>query len=197
MKKSVLLAVLCCYSISAWADRCVLNTQNTTQQAIQQLKNIETIIHYCPTCRGDNRIQYINTSDLNILQNETLQIILLKQKQIDLAYIYLPTDKTNIYHNLGYVVHCPDLENSPILEYLDINQPYGIEKIEKFSEKVKQCQSEICLKDIYKDILQSYFEAKSNTLKGFPFEQITLPKTISKNEIQKLLKEISHYYGIE
>lgn len=197
MKKSVLLAVFCFYSVSAWADRCVWNAQNITQSAFQQLKNMETIVHYCPTCRGDNHVRYINISNLKILQKDSEQMILSGQEHLDFAYIYLPTNKINIYQNLGYITHCTDLINSPVSEYLDITHPYGIEKIEKFIEQTKQCPSPNCLETIYQNILQNYFETKSNTLKGFSSEQIKLPEKISKTEIQKLLVEISHYYGVE
>lgn len=196
MKKSVLLAIFCLYSFSALADRCVLNLPNVIQPAVQQLQNIKTVVHYCPTCLGDNHLRHINISDLNILQEGTGQIIQVDGNDIDLAYIYLPTDNTNIYHNLGYIVHCGDLTNSPVREYLDITHPYGIETIENLSSQLEQCHSLNCTEKIYQDTLKTYFDTASNTLKSFPSEQIALPKIISKAEVQKLLTELAYYYGV-
>ena len=195
MKRSVLLAVFCFYSFSAWADRCVLNTQSITLSALQQLQTVKTVVHYCPSCIGDNHIRYINISDLNILPEKTGQIIQVGNAYLDLAYIYLPTGNPNIYHNLGYIVSCANLRTSAVLEYLDTTHPYGIENIEKLSKQLDLCQTTDCIKTVYRDILKNYFDSASNTLKGFPFEQITLPLTISKIEVQKLLENISHYYG--
>lgn len=196
MKKCILFAFLCFYSVSAWADRCVLNTQSIAQLALEQLKTATKVVYYCPTCLKDNHVRYINVSDLKIIQEDKRQIIQIEGTDIDLAYIYLPTDKVNVYRNLGYMVACADLKGSPVLEYLDVSNPYGIEELEKISMQLEQCQTDDCVERSYQDILQNYFENSDKTLKGFPSEQVILPEIISKAEVQKLLDEISHYYGI-
>lgn len=197
MKICLLFIFFYLYSASAYADRCVLNKSDIVQAALTQLKDIEKVVHYCPTCVGDNHVRYINVFDVKIVQKNEEQIIQIGGENIDLAYIYLPTIQTNIYHNLGYVVQCTDLVKSPVLEYLNVKDPYGIENIENLSKELEQCTSENCVERIYQYVLQNYFEGNSNMLKGFDFVRIALPLVISKEIIANLLSEIAFYYGEE
>ena len=195
MRKKILCAILCFYCLPVYADRCVLNSPDIINSAFQKLQNIDVVVSYCPTCVGDNRVRYVNVSDISVVQAGNEQMISLSDEHLDLAYIYLPTEEKNIYHNLGYIVNCADLANSPVLEYIDVTNPYGIEHIEDLLRQVEKCNSDSCVKNIYNVILHDYFDDHSHILKGFPLETITFPTEISKQEIIKLLNNISFYYG--
>lgn len=198
MKKFLVLMLgICLLAGVARADRCVLNTEEITQSAFQELNRVESVAHYCPTCVGDNRVRYIKVSDVKVVKNGDTQEIQIGQERIDLAYIYLPTDKPNIYHNLGYVVHCAaDLDKTPVLEYLDTERPYGIENIENLSAAVDGCETESCVEEVYQEILRDYFNHSDQTFLGFPYGIVPL-SVVSKVEVHNLLKEISYYYGVD
>ena len=81
MKKCILFAFLCFYSVSAWADRCVLNTQSIAQSALEQLKTATKVVYYCPTCLKDNHVRYIKVSDLKIIQEDKRPIIQIEGRK--------------------------------------------------------------------------------------------------------------------
>ncbi len=141
MKKLCLIVLLCLAAITAHADICVYNTADIAENAVKLLQNAKEVIHYCPTCQGDNKARKIAPASVKAIADDKIQerLIYINGLETDIAYIYIPTDKAEIYRNLGYIVQCADFSRTEVKEYLDAEHPYGIEAVNALRQKLEQC----------------------------------------------------------
>lgn len=146
MKKIVLLICLSCLMLcfsflGVKADVCIYNSKKVAENVLQLLKKVDHVVYYCPTCVGNNKAYKISLNSVEVKDGDDSQerLVYLNGKQVDIAYIYLLTEKLGIYQNLGTMVQCADFSNTEIREFLNIDKPYGIEAVNELRKRLGKC----------------------------------------------------------
>lgn len=171
--------------------------KENVDNAIQVLKNTKNIIKYCPICPADkNLIQKIAIKETFPYDSEKYGWALkINKKDIDLYSIYLPTEKSGIYRNLAYVLGCTrGLDDVYIREYLDENDPYGFERIEKLNNELYDCKNDKCVNEVYHKIMGNYwsiFRDSKNRLNLYRMGY----DNYSKKDVADILFYLAYEYG--
>ena len=197
----LILGLLLFGSNNSFADRCVYNDEVIFNAALNIIKNLGSAVEYCPTCHEENAnlIKKFEIKEVTTAYDKKYGWeININGDTVDLAYIYIPTEKQGIYRNLGHITKCRDyrgetLDNTLVKEYLDEANPYGYENIVKLRKKVEDCEDKECINNLYHKIMKDY----SVAFKEFICTEKFLTDSYSKEYVLKVLWKLADYYGGE
>ncbi len=174
---------------AAFADDCAVGDDD-----MKYVANSNKILWYCPICRWENNnVKQLYIKSVSPADDGYVGYIKLNGENLDMSYLYVPTEKKGVYRNLAYVVGCKKrLGDYRIKEYLDEVNPYGFYRIRSLALDLEACGDEACVADVYQKISEEY-KAELTTMNV----KVQNDGAYEKEAVKDVLLHLAYMYGYD